>query len=212
MPKCYRSEAHVIDYVTGELDPNMLPDFESHLTACNKCTRKVFTYKRVLHLVDEAEGEFIPQPIAPQNLKTKLYKRLSEGPPVKPSLYSLLLKNINNVTNNVLSVLKEQKIVSFSTFAVAVIAIAIFIGNPFKPTSTYDVNQVITSVDKRIEKYRQQGIQRSIEDVLRNKHLRYSDGWDTVSQLNRVKDQAKGTDWANIANKQLKRVQLTSDL
>lgn len=212
MAKCYRSEAHVIDYVYGELDPNMLPDFESHLTTCNKCTRKVFEYKRVLHLVDEAEGEFIPQPIAPQNLEAKLYKRLAEGPPEKPSMYSLLLKNINNVTNNVLSVLKEQKIVSFSTFAVAVIAIAIFIGNPFKPTPTYDVNQVVTSVDERIEKYRQQDIQRSLEDVLRNKHLRYSDGWDTVSQLNRVKDQAKGTDWANIANKQLKRAQLTSDL
>lgn len=207
MPKCYRSEAHVIDYVYGGLDEKMIPEFEQHLTTCNQCTRKVFAYKRVLHLVDEAEGEFMPQPIAPQNLEKKLYRRLAEAPPEKQSLYTQLLKYINNG----LSVLKEQRIASICTFAIAVIAIAFFIGNPFRPTPTFDVNQA-TSVDERIEQYRHQGIQRSLEDVLRNKHLRYSDGWDTVSQLNRVKDQAKGTDWANIANKQLKRVQQTSDL
>ncbi|MCY4403845.1 MAG: hypothetical protein OXD54_14845 [Candidatus Poribacteria bacterium] len=207
MPKCYRSEAHVIDYVYGELDPNMLPDFENHLTTCNQCTRKVFAYKHVLNLVDEAEEEFIPQPIAPYDLETKLYKRLAEVPPEKSSFYTQLLNNFDKV----LLVFKEQKIASICTFAFAVIAIAFFVGNPFRPTPTYDVTPN-TAADERIEQYRQQGIQRSLEDILRNKHLRYSDGWDTVSQLNRVKDQAKGTDWANVANKQLKRVQQTSDL
>ena len=208
MPKCYRSETHAIDYAYGELDRTLVSDYERHLTTCNSCTRKVFAYKRVLRLVDEAESEFIPHPIAPHNLEGKLYRRLAEVPPEKPSLLSHFFNNLTNL----LYVFREQKVVSICTFAIAVIAIAFFVGNPFRlPSPSFEVNQV-TSANERIEQYRHQGIQRSMEDVLRNKHLRNSDGWDTVSQLNRVKDHAQGTDWANIANKQLKSVQQNSDL
>lgn len=200
MPKCKISEAHVIDYVYGDLKDSQSYDFEQHLTTCNKCTRKVYSYSRVLHLVDDAENEFLPYAIAPRDLEMKLYKRLADAPPEKISL----LSRISNYFANLLFVLHEQKVASICIFSIAAIAVAFFVGNPFSPT-LLDINR-IDSADARIEQYRHQDIQRSLEDVLRKKHLRHADSWDTVSQLNRVKDQAQGTDWANIANNQLKNV------
>ena len=200
MPKCKISEAQVIDYVYGDLKDSQSYNFERHLTTCNKCTRKVYSYSRVLHLVDDAENEFLPYSIAPRDLEMKLYKRLADAPPEKISL----LSRISNYFANLFFVLHEQKVASICIFSIAAIAVAFFIGNPFRP-SALDINR-INSADARIEQYRHQDIQRSLEDVLRKKHLRHSDSWDTVSQLNRVKDQAQGTDWANIANNQLKNV------
>ncbi len=200
MPKCKISEAQVIDYVYGDLKDSQSYNFEQHLTTCNKCTRKVYSYSRVLHLVDDAENEFLPYAIAPRDLEMKLYKRLADAPPEKISL----LSRISNYFAHLFFVLHEQKVASICIFSIAAIAVAFFIGNPFRST-TLDINR-INSADARIEQYRHQDIQRSLEDVLRKKHLRHSDSWDTVSQLNRVKDQAQGTDWANIANNQLKNV------
>lgn len=201
MPRCNISEAHVIDFVCGELSPSQTSRFKNHLTGCHKCTTRLHTFKHVLNLVDEAEGDFLPNAIAPPNLQMKLYKRLAEVPPEKPSLFS----KINDIFSNIFIVMREQKIASLCIFCIAVVAVAFFVGNPFRPTATLEIDS-FNSADARIEQYRQQDIQRSMEDVIRNSHLRGSDSWDTVSQLNRVKDQAKGTDWANIANKQLERV------
>lgn len=201
MPKCKKSEAQAIDYVYGELQTSQVAKFEQHLATCGSCTRKVNAYKRVLHLVDEAEAELTPHAIVPPNLEMKLYRRLAEVPPVKPSLSSRL----SDFAAGLLFILREQKIVSFCLFIFAVISISFFVGNPFRPAPTFEISQ-IDSADARIQQYRHQDIQRNMEDVLRNRHLRNSDKWDTVSQLNRVKDQAQGTDWANIATKHLKSV------
>ncbi len=199
MPKCNRSEAQAIDYLYGELDASQVVDFERHLTTCDRCVRQVTAFKYVLHLVDEAEEELAPHAIAPHNLQMKLYKRLAAVPPDKPSLRSRL----SDFSSNILLVLQEQKVASICLFTVAVITVAFFVGNPFRPGPPKDEPE---SAAARIEQYRHQGIQRSLDDVLRNKHLRNSDDWDTVSQLNRVKDRAQGTDLAIIANKHLKRV------
>ena len=200
MEKCKTSEARVIDYVYGELDQSQSSAFEQHLATCSKCTRKVYSYSHVLHLVDDAESEFLPVALAPRNLEAKLYKRLADTPPEKKSI----LSRLSNYFSNLLLVLHEQKVASICIFSIAAIAVAFFVGNPFRPT-TLDINR-INSADARIEQYRHNDIQRNLEDVLRKKHLRHSDSWDTVSQLNRVKDQAQGTDWANIAKNQLKHV------
>ena len=201
MPKCKKFEAHAIDYVYGELRTSRVAEFERHLTTCGSCTRKVSAFKRVLHLVDEAEAELTPHAIVPPNLEMKLYRRLAEVPPDKPSIISRLV----DYATGFLLTLREQKVVSFCLFIFAVISIAFFVGNPFRPAPTFEISQ-IDSAEERIEQYRHQDIQRNMEDVLRSRHLRNSDKWDTVSQLNRVKDQAQGTDWANIAKKHLKSV------
>ena len=201
MPKCIKSDAHAIDYVYGELPASQAADYEQHLTNCNKCTRKVNTYKHVLHLVDEAEVELTPHAIVPNNLEMKLYRRLAEVQTLKSSIRTYL----SDFTSKVLFIFREQKAVSICIFTFAVITIALFIGKPFPTTTTFDENQSDAAYT-RIEQYRYQDIQRSMEDVIRNRHLRYSDTWDTVSELNRVKDQAQGTNWANIAKQHLKSV------
>jgi anti-sigma factor RsiW len=196
MPKCNKFEAHAIDYVYGELNTSQKFAFEQHLTACDHCVRKVNEFKYVLHLVDEAEEELTSHAIAPNNLQIKLYKRLAAAPPDKPTLRS----RVSEYFSRFIFILREQKAASICLFFATVVAVAFFVGNPFRPDSTFTVSHT-ESADARIEQYRHQGIQRSMEDVLRHRHLRNADKLDITSQLNRVKEQAQGTDLANIASK-----------
>ncbi len=201
MPKCKISEAHVIDYVTGELDNPEAAEFKHHLTTCNQCIRHVNALKHVLQLVDSAEAEIAPQTIVPTDLQSKLYRRLAEEPIQKPSVHSRFTDFISKLG----LILQIQKPAVVGLLAVAAITITLLVGNPFNNEPTFEIDKA-ESADARIEQYHHQGIQRSMEDVIRNKHLRQSDEWNTVSQLNRVKDQAKGTDWAVLANEHLKGV------
>ena len=201
MTKCNISEAHIMDYVTGELDDTDVAEYRHHLRTCNYCIREVNALKHVLQLVDTAEAEITPNAIVPTDLNSKLYRRLAEEPIQKPSVQSRFTDFISRLG----LILQIQKPAVVGLFAVAAIAVTLLVGNPFNNEPTFEVNQS-ESADARIEQYHHQGIQRSMEDVIRNKNLRHSDEWNTVSQLNRVKDQAKGTDWAVIANKHLKGV------
>ncbi len=201
MTKCNISEAYIIDYVTSELDDTDSADYKHHLATCNHCIRQVNALKHVLQLVDTAEAEITPNAIVPTDLNSKLYRRLAEEPIQKPSIQSRFADFISKLG----LILQIQKRATVGLLAVAAVAITLIVGNPFENKPTFEVNQT-ESADARIEQYHHQGIQRSMEDVIRNKNLRHSDEWNTVSQLNRVKDQAKGTDWAVIANKHLKGV------
>ena len=201
MPNCKISEAQVIDYVMGELDATEATEYKHHLTTCNYCIRQVNTIKYVLQLVDSTEVEIAPQAIVPPNLKTKLYKRLAEEPIEKPSVQSRFSDFISKFG----LILQVQKAAIVCLLTVGAIALTLLVGNPFDNDPTFQMNQT-ESADARIEQYHYQGIQRNMEDVIRNKHLRNSDEWNTVSQLNRVKDQAKGTDWAVIASKHLEGI------
>ena len=201
MAKCNISEAHAIDYVYGKLDPSKMDDFKVHLMTCNTCTRKVNSYKRVLQLVDDAEGVYAHNLSMPKNLQTKLYQRIAAEKTVKPTIHSNLAAQVSNL----LSLIYQQKATVFSLFIVTVIGITFLLTDPFQYVPTYKEN-VTDSAHLKIQEYRHQEIQRNMEDVLRNQHLRNSNKWDRVSQLNRVKDQAHGTDWANVAHQHLKSV------
>lgn len=201
MTKCKISEAQVIDYVIGELDVPDAAEYRHHLTTCNHCIRQVNALKHVLQLVDTAEAEITPNAIVLTDLNSKLYRRLAEEPIQNSSVQSRFTDFISRLG----LILQIQKPAVVGLFAVAAIAITLFVGNPFDNEPTFEINQT-ESADARIEQYHHEGIQRSMEDVIRNKNLRHSDEWNTVSQLNRVKDQAKGTDWTVIANKHLKGV------
>lgn len=201
MQKCKMSEAQAIDYATGELDAKETHEYEQHLAICNQCIRQVNAIKHVLQLVDSAESEITPQAIVPPNLETKLYRRLAEEPFENPSIQSRFSDFISRFG----LILQVQKAAIVCLLVVSAIAITLMVGNPFQQETTLQFNQS-ESADARIEQYHQQGIQSSMEDVIRNNHHRNSDEWNTVSQLNRVKDQAKGTDWAAIASKHQKRV------
>lgn len=201
MTKCKISEAQVIDYVIGELDVTAAAEYRHHLTTCNHCIRQVNALKHVLQLVDTAEAEITPNAIVSTDLNSKLYRRLAEEPIQNSSVQSRFTDFISRLG----LILQIQKPAVVGLLAVVAITITLLVGNPFDNEPTFEVDQT-ESANARIEQYHHQGIQRSMEDVIRNKHLRQSDEWNTVSQLNRVKDQAKGTDWAILANKHLKGV------
>lgn len=201
MPKCNISEAHAIDYVYGELEPCKMDDYKVHLMSCDKCIRMVNSYKRVLHLVDEAEGVYAHNLSMPRNLRTRLYRRVAAERTVEPTLHSNFVTQVSNL----LSFINKEKTAVFSLFIVAVIGVTFLLTDPFQNVPTYKEG-VTDSTHVKIQEYRHQEIQRNMEDVLRNRHLRNSDKWDRVSQLNRVKDQAHGTDWVNVAHQHLKSV------
>lgn len=196
MPKCKKFEAQTIDYATGELDDAQATEYKHHLNTCNQCVRQVNAIKHVLQLVDNAEAEITPQAIVPPNLETKLYRRLAEVPSEKPTLRSRLMDYLSRFE----MILQFQKAAIVCLLVVSAIAITFFIDNPFQNDQIVQLNQA-DSVDTRIAQYHQQGIQRSMEDVMRIKHLRNPDEWNTLNELNRVKDKAQGTDWAAIDNK-----------
>lgn len=201
MPKCNISEAHAIDYVFGELEPSKMDDYNVHLMSCDKCIRMVNSYKRVLHLVDDAEGVYAHNLSMPRNLRTRLYRRVAAEKTVESTLHSNFITQVSNL----LTLVNKQKAAVFSLFIVVAIGITFLLTDPFQYVPTYKEN-VTDSAHVKIQEYRHKEIQRNMEDALRNQHLRNSDKWDRVSQLNRVKDQAHGTDWVNVARQQLKSV------
>ncbi|MCG9126855.1 hypothetical protein JT359_04570 [Candidatus Poribacteria bacterium] len=201
MGKCIISEAHAIDYVYGELDPSKMDEYKEHLMTCNNCTRMVNSFKRVLQLVDDAEGVYAHNISMPKNLQSKLYRRINAEDPVETTIASKFTSTISNL----LTLMNQQKATVFSLFIVVVIGTTFFLTDPFQYIPTYKEN-VDDTAHVKIQEYRQLEIQRNMEDVLRNRHLRNSNKWDRVSQLNRVKDQARGTDWATIAHQHLKSV------
>ena len=201
MPKCNISEAQAIDYVYGELEPSKMDDYKIHLMSCDKCIRVVNSYNRVLQLVDDAEGVYAHNLSMPRNLKTRLYRRVAAERTAEPTLHSNFVGQISNL----LTLVNKQKAAVFSLFIIVGIGITFLFTDPFQYVSTYKEN-VTDSAHVKIQEYRQQEIQRNMEDILRNRHLRNSDKWERVSQLNRVKDQAHGTDWAHVAHQHLKSV------
>ena len=60
-----------------------------------------------------------------------------------------------------------------------------------------------------MEQYRQQEIQRHFEEAIETKHLR-NDDWSTTSQFRRLRENAKGTGWAKIADQQIQVAQASS--
>ena len=203
MPACKKFEAQTVDYIFGELDRPQAAVFEQHLSTCDHCTVQLNAFQRVLHLADEAEGAVTPPTFVPQDLEMKFYKRLAATPPENPSLRARLW----GYCTHVLSMFRVPKPVAICLLVIVAISASIFVGNSFRATTTLRLARS-DSAAARMEQYRLQDIQRSMEDVLRTRHLRNADEWDTVSQLQRVKEQAQGTDWAKIANKHLQRVQL----
>ncbi len=203
MPACKKFEAQTIDYLFGELDQPQAAVFEQHLSTCTSCRVQVNGFQRVLHLADEAEGALIPRTFAAHDLEMKLYKRLAATQPETPPLWARFWTHCTNV----LSMFRVPKTAAICFLIIATICATILVSNPFRATTTLRLGQT-DSAAARMEQYRLQDIQRSMEDVLRTRHLRNADEWETVSQLQRVKEQAQGTDWAKIANKHLQSVQL----
>ena len=200
MPKCKKSEGQAIDYASKLLPPAEEDPFEQHLKQCADCTEAVKSYRAVLELTDEAQEELVLPELALQNIEMNVYKRLAATQPEQT-----LFSRIRAYFTNLGSPFGWYKTAAASSMAIVLIVAAVLVGKPFQPEQTLRLTEA-QSADARIEQYRQQGIQRNLEEALITQHLR-NDAWATESQLHRMKEQAHGTNWTKVADKHLQNLQ-----
>ncbi|MCY3741851.1 MAG: hypothetical protein OXH00_12590 [Candidatus Poribacteria bacterium] len=199
MPKCKKSEGQAIDYASKLLPPAEEEPFEEHLKYCEECTEAVEAYTAVLELTDKAQEEIVVPELTLQNIEMNVYKRLAATQ--EQTLFSRMRAYVANVG----SPFGWYKTAAVSSIAIALIATVLLIGKPFQPEAPWQLSEA-QSADARIEQYRQQGIQRNLEEALITHHLR-NDAWETESQLHRMKEQAQGTNWTKVADKHLQNLQ-----
>ena len=196
MPKCKKSEGQAIDYAYKLLPPVEEEPFKAHLKSCQDCTEAVESYTAVLELTDKAQEELVVPEFELQNIEMNVYKRLaSTQEQTWFSRFRTYLASVGSPFG------WYKTAAAVSSVAIALIVAAVLIGKPTQPEGTLRLTET-QSADARIEAYRQQGIQRNLEEALITHHLR-NDTWETESQLHRMKEQAHGTDWAKVADKHL---------
>ena len=200
MPKCKKSEGQAIDYASKLLPPAEEDPFEQHIKQCADCTEAVESYRAVLELTDEAQEELVLPELALQNIEMNVYKRLAATQPEQT-----LFSRIRAYFANLGSPFGWYKTAAASSMAVVLIVAVVLVGKPFQTEQTLRLTEA-QSADARIEQYRQQGIQRNLEEALITQHLR-NDAWATESQLHRMKEQAQGTNWTKVADKHLQNLQ-----
>ena len=199
MPKCKKSEGQAIDYASKLLPPAEEDPFEQHLKNCEDCTEAVKSYTVVLELTDTAQAEIVVPELALENIEMNVYKRLAA------TQEHTLFSRIRAYFTSVGSPFGWYKTAAVSSIAIALIATVVLMGKPLQPKDTLRLTET-ESADARIEQYRQQGIQRNLEEALITHHLR-NDAWETESQLHRMKEQAQGTNWTKVADKHLQNLQ-----
>ena len=198
MPKCIKSEGQAIDYASKLLSPEEEDPFEEHLKNCPDCTEAVQSFSTVLQLTDKAQAELRVPELALQDIEMNVYKRLAAAHE------QTLLSRVRAYLVNFGSLFRWQRTAAASTIAIALITIALLMGNPFQPEPVLRLTKM-QSADARIEQYRQQDIQRNLEEALITHHLR-NDAWDTESRLHRMKEHAHGTTWTKVADEHLQNL------
>ena len=199
MPKCKKSEGQAIDYASKLLPPEDEEPFEQHLKNCQDCSEAVASYAAVLDLTDKAQAELAVPEVALKHIEMNVYKRLAA------TQEQTLFSRIRAYLASVGSPFGWYKTAAVSSVAIALIATAVLFGKPFQSEDTLRLTET-QSANARIEQYRQQGIQRNLEEALITQHLR-NDAWETESQLHRMKEQAQGTNWTKVADKHLENLQ-----
>ena len=199
MPKCKKSEGQAIDYAYKLLPPAEEEPFKEHLKICQDCTEAVESYTTVFELTDEAQEALVVPEHALRDIEMNVYKRLAA------SQEQTWFSRLRSYFTSAGSPFGWYRTAAVSSVAVALIAAAVFIGKPTQPEQVLRVTEM-QSAEARIEEYREQGIQWNLEEALITQHLR-NDAWETESQLYRMKEQAQGTNWTKVADKQLQNLQ-----
>ncbi|MYC75009.1 hypothetical protein F4X10_04445 [Candidatus Poribacteria bacterium] len=199
MPRCIKSEGQAIEYASKLLLPEEEEPFEEHLKNCADCTEAVQSFRTVLQLTDKAQAELRVPELALQDIEMNVYKRLAAAHE------QTLLSRVRAYLANFGSLFRWQRTAAASTIAVALITIALLWGDLFPPEPEVLLPDTQSAV-ARIEQYRQQDIQRNLDEVMIAHHLR-NDAWETESQLQRMKEQAQGTNWMKVADAHLQDLQ-----
>lgn len=193
MPKaCNKSEGHAIDYASKLLSTAEAEAFERHLKGCSDCNKAVESFTTLLNLTDKAAKEVVLPEVALQDIEMNVYKRLAATQEVS------VLSRLRSYLTHFASLFQWQRIAAAGTAVIVLITTAVLVSEFRQPKVELQLSES-QSADARIEQYLQQDIQRNLDDALITRHLR-NDAWDTESQLQRVKEQAEGTDWVKFAN------------
>ncbi len=149
-------------------------------------------------MTDKAQAELRVPELALQDIEMNVYKRLAAAHE------QTLLSRVRAYLVNFGSLFRWQRTAAASTIAVALITIALLWGELFSPEPEMLLPDTQSAV-ARIEQYRQQHIQRNLEEAFITHHLR-NDAWETESRLHRMKEHAHGTNWTKVADDHLQNL------
>jgi len=206
--KCW--ESLYIDYVCNTIkDENLTADFEAYLQNHPDVRNEIDALKDTLATTDLVGQVNLPDTIL-DDIEIKVYKRLaSNESSQKQSIFSRIVEILS-----IRSLWVRGGFVTVMLLALGFALTPIFVSlirskNPRSVLSTASQSIILTQ-QKKIEQYRQQEIQRHFEEAIDAKHLR-NDDWSTASQFRRLRENAKGTDWAEIVDQQIQVAQASSN-
>ncbi len=191
MPKCKKSEGQAIDYASKLLPTTEAASYEQHLKNCLDCKEAVESFTTLLNLTDMAEQEVMLPETALRDIEMNVYKRLA-ATQQEESLFS----RVRGYFANIKSLFQWHKTAAASTIVIAMITAAVLVGELFQPEVGLQLTES-QSADVRMEQYFQQDIQRHLDDAMITHHLR-NDAWATESRIQRVQEQAQGTNWMKV--------------
>ena len=206
--KCW--ESLYIDYVCNTIkDENLIADFEVYLQNHPDVRNEIDALKDTLATTNLVGQVNLPDTIL-DDIEIKVYKRLaSNESSQKQSIFSCIVEILS-----IRSLWVRGGFVTVMLLALGFALTPTFVSlirskNPKSVLSTASQSIILTQ-EKKIEQYRQQEIQRHFEEAIDAKHLR-NDDWSTTSQFRRLRENAKGMDWAEIVDKQIQVAQAFSN-
>ena len=210
MAKSKYWESLCVDYVCNTIkDENLIADFETYLQNHPDVRNEIETLKKTLATTDPIGKIDLPDKIL-DDLEIKVYKRLASAKPTeKPLSFSHKVGIIPTKT-----LWMQGSLLTIMLLALG-LALKPFVISPIRSnTPISEVETKYSSIplpnrQKRMEIYRQQEIQRHFEEAIETKHLR-NDDWSTTSQFRLLRENAKGTGWAKIADQQIQVAQASS--
>jgi len=196
-----------VDYVCNTIkDENLIADVETYLRNHPDVRNEIDALKKTLTTTDPIGQINLPDKIL-DDLEIKVYKRLaSDESSQKLSVFPYIADTVSART------LWIQRGLLTVTLLVLGLALTPFFVNPIRSkdsisgVSTDPPSIFLTTQQKRMEQYRQQEIQRHFEEAIEAKHLR-NDNWSTTSQFRLLRENAKGTGWAEIIDQQIQVAQ-----
>ncbi len=206
--KCW--ESLYIDYVCNTIkDENLIADFEVYLQNHPDVRNEIDALKDTLATTNLVGQVNLPDTIL-DDIEIKVYKRLaSNESSQKQSIFSRIVEILS-----IRSLWVRGGFVTVMLLALGFALTPTFVSlirskNPKSVLSTASQSIILTQ-EKKIEQYRQQEIQRHFEEAIDAKHLR-NDDWSTTSQFRRLRENAKGMDWAEIVDQQIQVAQAFSN-
>lgn len=210
MPKSKYWESLCVDYVCNTIrDDNLIADFEAYLQDHPDIRNEIEALKNTLATTDPIGQIDLPNTIL-DDLEIKVYKRLaSDESSQKQSIFSHILKILSTRPLWVSGGFVATMLLVLGFALTPLFVSSIRSTNPITASTASPAIIILPTQKKKIEQYRHQEIQRHLEDAIDATYLR-NDDWSTTSQFRLLRENAKGTGWAEIVDQQIQVAQVSS--